>query len=137
MTQELAEGPDTILPDDPEFFEVPSEREKIFVASPRQLMWWRFRRHRMALLSGGVLILLYLVALTWEFLAPYDPLRHDVQSAYAPPQRLRFFDEEGFHFQPFVYGLEGERDPETFRKIYEVDKSAKTSDQIHGEGRPL
>ena len=75
MTQELAQGSDTILPDDPEFFQVPSEREKIFVASPRQLMWWRFRRHRMALLSGVVLILLYLAALTWEFLAPYDPLR--------------------------------------------------------------
>ena len=136
MTQELAEGPDTILPDDSEFIEVPSEREKIFVASPRQLMWWRFRRHRMALLSGVVLILLYLVALTWEFLAPYDPLRHDVQSAYAPPQRLRFFDEEGFHFQPFVYGLEGERDPETFRKIYEVDKSSKHPIKFMVKGDP-
>jgi peptide/nickel transport system permease protein len=136
MTQELAEGPDTILPDDSEFIEVPSEREKIFVASPRQLMWWRFRRHRMALLSGGVLILLYLVALTWEFLAPYDPLRHDVQSAYAPPQRMQFFDEEGFHFPPFVYGLKGERDPETFRKIYEVDKTAKHPIKFMVKGDP-
>ena len=125
MTQELVQGSDTILPDDPDFFEVPSEREKIFVASPRQLMWWRFRRHRMALLSGVVLILLYMAALTWEFLAPYDPLRHDVQSAYAPPQGIRFFDEEGFSFRPFVYGLKGARDPETFRKTYEVDKTVK------------
>ena len=125
MTQELAQGPDAVLPDDPELFDVPSEREKIFVASPRQLMWWRFRRHRMALLSSVVLILLYLAALTWEFLAPYDPLRHDVQSAYAPPQRLRFFDEGRFSFRPFVYGLKGERDPETFRKIYELDKTVK------------
>ena len=136
MTQELAEGPPTILPDDSEFIEVPSEREKIFVASPRQLMWWRFRRHRMALLSGGVLILLYLVALTWEFLAPYDPLRHDVQSAYAPPQRVQFFDEEGFHFPPFVYGLKGERDPKTFRKIYEVDKTAKHPIKFMVQGDP-
>ena len=136
MTQELAEGPPTILPDDSEFIEVPSEREKIFVASPRQLMWWRFRRHRMALLSGVVLILLYLVALTWEFLAPYDPLRHDVQSAYAPPQRVQFFDEEGFHFPPFVYGLKGERDPKTFRKIYEVDKTAKHPIKFMVQGDP-
>ena len=136
MTQEVAEGPHTILPDDSEFIEVPSEREKIFVASPRQLMWWRFRRHRMALLSGVVLILLYLVALTWEFLAPYDPLRHDVQSAYAPPQRVQFFDEEGFHFPPFVYGLKGERDPKTFRKIYEVDKTAKHPIKFMVQGDP-
>ena len=136
MTQELAEGPPTILPDDSEFIEVPSEREKILVASPRQLMWWRFRRHRMALLSGVVLILLYLVALTWEFLAPYNPLRHEVQSAYAPPQRMQFFDEEGFHFPPFVYGLKGERDPETFRKIYEVDKTAKHPIKFMVQGDP-
>ena len=136
MTQELAEGPHTILPDDSEFIEVPSEREKIFVASPRQLMWWRFRRHRMALLSGVVLILLYLVALTWEFLAPYNPLRHEVQSAYAPPQGMQFFDEEGFHFPPFVYGLKGERDPETFRKIYEVDKTAKHPIKFMVQGDP-
>ena len=136
MTQEVAEGPHTILPDDSEFIEVPSEREKIFVASPRQLMWWRFRRHRMALLSGVVLILLYLVALTWEFLAPYDPLRHEVQSAYAPPQGMQFFDEEGFHFPPFVYGLKGERDPETFRKIYEVDKTAKHPIKFMVQGDP-
>ena len=136
MTQEVAEGPHTILPDDSEFIEVPSEREKIFVASPRQLMWWRFRRHRMALLSGVVLILLYLVALTWEFLAPYNPLRHEVQSAYAPPQGMQFFDEEGFHFPPFVYGLKGERDPETFRKIYEVDKTAKHPIKFMVKGDP-
>ena len=136
MTQEVAEGPHTILPDDSEFIEVPSEREKIFVASPRQLMWWRFRRHRMALLSGVVLILLYLVALTWEFLAPYNPLRHEVQSAYAPPQGMQFFDEEGFHFPPFVYGLKGERDPETFRKIYEVDKTAKHPIKFMVQGDP-
>ena len=136
MTQEVAEGPHTILPDDSEFIEVPSEREKIFVASPRQLMWWRFRRHRMALLSGVVLILLYLVALTWEFLAPYDPFRHEVQSAYAPPQGMQFFDEEGFHFPPFVYGLKGERDPETFRKIYEVDKTAKHPIKFMVQGDP-
>ena len=135
MTQETAERPELTHPDDAAFDEVPSERERVFVATPGQLMWWRFRRHKMALLSSVVLILLYLAALTWEFLAPYDPLRHDVQSAYAPPQRLQFFDEEGFHFPPFVYGLKGGRDPETFRKIFEVDESVKhpIKFMVHGD----
>ncbi len=135
MTQDFAAETGNSFPDDPEFDEVPSERERIFVASPRQLMWWRFRRHRMALLSSVVLILLYLAALTWEFLAPYDPLRHDVQSAYAPPQLLQFFDEEGLHFPPFVYGFKSGRDPETFRKIFEVDESVKYPIRfmVHGD----
>ena len=135
MTQDVAVETDNSFPDAPEFDEVPSERERIFVASPRQLMWWRFRRHRMALLSSVVLILLYLAALTWEFLAPYDPLRHDVQSAYAPPQLLQFIDDEGLHFPPFVYGLKSGRDPETFRKIFEVDESVKYPIRfmVHGD----
>ena len=135
MTQDVAVETDNSFPDAPEFDEVPSERERIFVASPRQLMWWRFRRHRMALLSSVVLILLYLAALTWEFLAPYDPLRHDVQSAYAPPQLLQFLDDDGLHFPPFVYGLKSGRDPETFRKIFEVDESVKYPIRfmVHGD----
>ena len=136
MTQEFPQESDTVFPDEPAFDDVPNEREKIFVATPRQLMWWRFRRHKMALLSSVTLILLYLVALTWEFLAPYDPLRHDVQSAYAPPQKLHFFDEDGFHFPPVVYGLKGGRDPKTFRKIYEVDETAKHRIQFMVRGDP-
>jgi len=46
---------------------------KVFVASQWQLMWWRFRRHQMAMISAIVVILIYLVALFAEFLAPFNP----------------------------------------------------------------
>ncbi|MBV7334580.1 ABC transporter permease [Chloroflexi bacterium TSY] len=88
-------------------------------------MWWRFRRHKLAIVSVAILIGLYLIALLWEFLAPYDPHRFDVQAVYVPPQGLHFFDEDGFHFPPYVYGLKGGRDPETLRKIYEIDPTVK------------
>jgi len=47
--------------------------EQIYVAPPWKLMWWRFRKHRMAMLCAGILLVLYFVAIFCEFVAPYDP----------------------------------------------------------------
>ncbi len=99
--------------------------EKIYVASQWQLMWWKFRRHKAALVSGVVLIFFYLIAIFCEFLAPFDPHEISEQYVFAPPQGIHFVDEQGFHLRPFVYGLTPGRDPETFRKIFKVDKERK------------
>ena len=62
------------------------QEQKIYVASQRQLMWWRFRKHKLALISTVVLIAFYLVALFCEFLAPYDPLEHrTIAGRVSPP----------------------------------------------------
>src|SRR4029079_19066165 len=53
--------------------EVVSKEEKIYVATPWQLMRWRFMRHRMAVVSAYIILVLYLVAAFCEFVAPYDP----------------------------------------------------------------
>lgn len=98
------------------------EGERVFVASQWQLMWWRFRKHKMALLSAGILALLYLVAIFAEFVAPYDPHKYDVKYTYAPPQRLHFIDKSGrFHLRPFVYGYRQERDPKTMKMVFAED----------------
>ncbi|MCD6290900.1 MAG: ABC transporter permease, partial [Anaerolineae bacterium] len=99
--------------------------EVIYVASQWQLMWWRFRKHKMAMVSTAILIIVYIIALFWEFLAPYEPHRYDVKYAYAPPQIPHFFDKDGFHSRPFVYGLKPKRDPETLRLVFDIDKSKR------------
>ena len=68
------------------------EGERIYVASQWQLMWWRFRKHKAAILATGLLAILYFVALFCEVLAPYDPNKYDVRFTYAPPMPLRFVD---------------------------------------------
>jgi peptide/nickel transport system permease protein len=110
--------------------------ESVFVASQWQLMWWKFRKHRMAILGGVVLIILYFITIFCEFLAPYEPHNYDVKYAYAPPQVFHFFDEEGFHVRPFVYGLKGARDPETLRLMFEIDKTQKRSIYFFVHGDP-
>jgi len=94
------------------------EEEKIYVASFKQLMWWRFKRHRMALISLGLLILFYSVVVFAEFVAPYDPEAFFIAYKLAPPTRVHIRDSQGNFHRPFVYKIDRERDPETLRYNY-------------------
>ena len=98
------------------------EKERYYQATQWQLMWWKFRRHRLAMISGLVVICLYLVALFVEPLAAYDPEAQDVRQAYRPPTPLHFVDAQGkLHLRPFVYGAKQKRDLETLAMVYTVD----------------
>jgi len=98
--------------------------DRIYTATQWQLMWWRFRRHKLALISTVVLIAFYLMGALCEFVAPHDPHRYDVKMVLAPPQRIRFVDERGFHLRPYVYGITSRRNMETLRVEFEVDTDA-------------
>lgn len=101
----------------------PVSQNKIHRATPMQLMWLKFRRHRLAVIAGAFLLLVYLIAIFCEFFSPYD-MNERTRYQYHPPQIIHFIDAEGkFHLRPFVYGIKVSRDPETFEKVYEVDKS--------------
>ena len=97
---------------------VRDEGTKVYTASQWQLMWWKFRKHKLAMVSLSLIVVMYLVVIFCEFLAPY-PLEHqNIPSAYAPPQRLHFVGKDGIHLRPFVYGLESVRHPVTLQRIY-------------------
>src|SRR5690554_3150821 len=91
------------------------EEERYFIASQWQLMWWKFVKHRLAVVSGLIIVIMYVVAVLAPVVAPYDPFRRDSMLMYAPPQRIRWTDETGFHLRPFVYGLTQVIDKETFQ----------------------
>ena len=97
--------------------------EKVAVASQLQLTWWRFRRHRLAVWSGVVVALFYLVAIFADFLATVDPHDTDAKRSYIPPQAIHWLDEG--RFAPHVYGLKGVRDPRTFKVVYTPDPNEK------------
>ena len=78
-------------------------QERFYRASQWQLMWWRFRRHRVALASGVLLLVFYVTILFCEFLAPYGLDSRHTDFIYAPPQRLHVIDD-GRLVWPFVDG---------------------------------
>jgi len=96
--------------------------EKIAVATPGQLMWWKFRKHKMAVASGIVLIIIYLVAIFCEFVAPYGPDDTFIRYKLAPPTKIRLIDSQGKLRAPFVYQIVRTRDPETLRNLYNENK---------------
>ena len=102
--------------------ETTSAEDRVAVASQLQLTWWRFRRHKLALASGIVVILFYMIALFADFLAINDPHDTDARRTYSPPQAISFFDDDG-SFRPYVTVLRARRDPRTFRMVF--DQSSK------------
>ena len=91
-------------------------------ATPLQLMWWKFKRHRLAMVASVVIILLYLTAIFADVLAPYDPNRRHGMP-WASPQLPQIITEEGFRPVVAVYGLTGTIDPETYQRVYTPDPS--------------
>ncbi|MBV7331055.1 ABC transporter permease [Chloroflexi bacterium TSY] len=107
---------------EPQSTEITAE-ERYYLASQWQLMWRKFKRHRLAVVSTVLLALLYVIALTYEFWVPYGRLTQHSDFLDAPPTRIHFVDGEGQFRGPFVYGLEGEIDFETFTRVYTEDPS--------------
>ncbi|WP_417769831.1 ABC transporter permease [Stappia sp.] len=97
------------------------EQERFYQASQWQIMWWKFRRHRIAVWSGVILILFYLCVPFAELIAPYSPNERSNDHLYAPPQTLRLFHEGSF-VGPFVYGSKASIDLETVRWVYAEDR---------------
>jgi len=92
--------------------------ERLYVAGQWQLMWWKFRKHKMALLGTAILIVLYLIGAFCEFVAPYAPEAYFIRYKMAPPTPVRIFDSTGKLHAPFIYHRDRSRDPETLRDIY-------------------
>ena len=113
----VAPAPGPALP------EATATEERVSVASQWQLMWWRFRKHKVAMASAVVIGIFYLVVLFADTFAYADPYKQDAERSLLPPQTLHLFDENGFH--PFVYPIVGERDFTTFQRVYRADTSRK------------
>ena len=88
---------------------------RYYTASQFQLMWWKFKKHRLALIGTALLAVFVFIALFAEFLSPYGPAVRTPNYLFGGPQVLHFVDAEGkFHLRPFTYALTAAMDPETF-----------------------
>ena len=93
------------------------EQERYYLATQWQLMWWKLKRHRLAMVSGAVLAFMYFSVVIAELLAPYALASRNTDFIYAPPQKIHFF-HEGKLIGPFVYGLNFKLNMKTLRREY-------------------
>jgi peptide/nickel transport system permease protein len=110
--------------------------EAFYRAGQWQLVWWKFKRHKLARFSMIILALFYLVALFAEVVAPYEPLHRMKEFASMPPVNVYMFDWTGKFYGPFVYGLERTRDPVTLRPIYKENTKKIYQIKLFVKGDP-
>ncbi|WP_119460563.1 ABC transporter permease [Rhodospirillaceae bacterium SYSU D60014] len=96
------------------------EQERYYMASQWRIMWWRFRRHRVAVVSGVILLAMYASILISEVLAPYDLHTRNIEFIFAPPQQLHLF-HKGEFVGPFVYGYRYRLNMENLKREYTPD----------------
>ncbi len=106
----------------PEPTQAPDEKAKLYMASQWRLMWLKFKDHKLAVLALYVVLAFYVMAAFCEFLAPADPKKRDVETRFAPPQKIHLF-HEGRVRRPFVYAQVQHIHPETLRLSYSEDKN--------------
>ena len=110
---------------------------RLAVASQWQLVWWAFKRHRLAMAGLVVTLALYLVAVVPGFFAVNDPSQQNVRTAFHPPQALHLIDtsaEGGWSLQPYIHPYVLKRDPQTLASVYQEDLSRKVYLQMFGQG---
>ena len=103
---------------------------RYYTASQFQLMWWKFKKHKLALIGSAILGLFVFVAAFAEFLSPYAPAVRTPNYLFGRPQVLHFVDAEGkFHLRPFTYALTAAMDPQTF--LLEVKEDTSEPWPVH------
>jgi peptide/nickel transport system permease protein len=106
--------------------------ERVAVASNWTLVWWRFRKHHLAMASAVLLAGLYLVVLCPDFFSTQNPELTDARQAFIPAQPLYFFDNGVF--SPWVPELVGKRNPVTLRMEWTPDPSRKIPVKFFASG---
>ncbi len=97
---------------------------QVEVAGQLKLIWWRFRRHRLAIVSLALVLAIYLLIVPFvEFWAPFDPEEPNSVFPFAPPQTLYLFD--GGRFAPHVHSYTSRVDPATYKRVFEGDPERK------------
>jgi peptide/nickel transport system permease protein len=110
------------------------DEERISIASNWTLVWWRFRKNKLAVISTMILLFLVIVVLIPEFFATVDPEQTDARLAFIPVQRVHWLDEG--KLKPWVPGVVGKRDPVTLRMLWTTDTSQKIYIKFFTQGFP-
>jgi peptide/nickel transport system permease protein len=101
--------------------EMTAEQERVYLASQWQLMWWKFRKHRLAVISAVLIFVIYAMAAFAEFLAPYHYSTRNTDFIRAPGQQVRLFHEGAF-VGPFVYPFKLHLNMENLKREYAEDR---------------
>lgn len=105
--------------------------DAIAVAPNWKLVWWRFRKHRLALVGGVVLIIIVILASFPAFFSTQDPNESDKLGSFRPPQGVHFWDNGP---ALFAFEAKGARNVRTLRMEWVIDETQKVPLVWFGQG---
>ncbi len=117
---------------------LPQRGHALDTASQGRLLWLRFRRHKLAMAGLVLTVLIYLVAIFAEFVAPFSPDKANGRLVFHPPQMIHLIDRDasGWHLHPYVDAERLARDPLTLAARYVPDPTRKVYLRFWVEGDP-
>lgn len=101
------------------------EALRYYSATQFQLIWWRFRKHRLALTGGYILLTMALLGAFADFIAPYSGTARSSEAVLVGPELPRFCNSDGCALRPFVPGVTSARNPDTLRMEVTIDPSIR------------
>lgn len=110
--------------------------ERLQEASQYGLMVAKFKKHRLATISFYLLVVMYLIAIFADFVAPYDPQTRFGDLLFANPSRIHIRDTEGNFHLPFTYGRVSKLDDATFTYTFVEDSTQRFPLQLFAKGEP-
>jgi len=110
-------------------------QEKYYLASRRRLIWWKLKRHKLAVWCGFILLLMYGSTLISEWIAPYYYQTRYSDQIYTPPQKLHLF-HKGEFVGPFVYGNKFNLNMDTLKREYVPDLNRVEKIRFFCKGDP-
>jgi peptide/nickel transport system permease protein len=111
--------------------DLPDDADAVSVAPNWKLVWWRFKRHRLAVISGFSVLFIAVIALFPGFFATQPPNESNAMGSFIPVQRLHFWGDGP---DLFVYGVKGARNPRTLRMEWQIDESQRIPLRLFARG---
>jgi peptide/nickel transport system permease protein len=111
--------------------DLPDDADAISVAPNWKLVWWRFKKHRLAVISGFIVLFIAVIALFPGFFSTQHPNESNAMGSFIPVQRPHFWDDGP---SLFVYGVKGARNPRTLRMEWRIDESQKIPLRLFARG---
>ena len=105
--------------------------DAVSVAPNWKLVWWRFKKHRLAFYSSFVVILIVIIAAFPGFFSTQDPHESATRGSFMPPQGIHIWDN-GPAF--YAYSVVGKRNKKTLKMEWVVDEETKVPLRLFGRG---
>jgi peptide/nickel transport system permease protein len=105
----------------------------VYAAPAWKLTWWRFTKHRLAVVCLGISLLIAVIALLPGFFSTQDPYITSARHAYIPPQKVRIV-ADGRLTWPYIEGVKGQRNPRTLAMEWVIDPDSRIRLRLFGSG---